>query len=84
MSETVIPTWDLSDRLVKARKAAQVKQSEMAERLGLSRAALSSFENGTLVPRLAYLDVWARVCGVPLDWLRHGDDAGSTAREPLG
>jgi transcriptional regulator with XRE-family HTH domain len=68
-----VPKWDLGDRLVKARKVAGVKQSDMAEYLGLSRAALSGFENGDVVPRLGYLRLWADRCKVPLAWLRYGD-----------
>lgn len=84
-SEAGVPEWDLGDRLVKARKAAGIKQSEMAIFLGLSRAALSGFENGEVVPRLAYLRGWADRCGVALDWLRYGHippEGGQTAWYP--
>jgi transcriptional regulator with XRE-family HTH domain len=72
-STGAVPEWDLTDRLVKARKFAGVEQSEIAEFLGLSRGAISVMETGRVVPRLGYLRLWAQRCDVSLDWLRFGD-----------
>jgi transcriptional regulator with XRE-family HTH domain len=72
MTDAAIPEWGLTDRLAKARSVAGLKQQELAEYLGLSRASLSAYENGSVVPRLGILRLWAMRCGVPLDWLRYG------------
>lgn len=64
-----VPRWNLADRLIKSRDFADVSQADMADYLGLSRAAISDFETGRRVPRLAYLRVWATRCGVSYPWL---------------
>ena len=73
VSEGQIPEWELPDRLVKSRKSAKVSQHQMAEHLGITRQAISRYEKGTTVPKLAILRVWALRCGVPLRWLQYGD-----------
>ena len=65
--------FDLADRLVKARRIADVKQSEIAEELGVRRQTVSAYESGLVIPRVGFLRLWAMRCGVPFEWLRSGD-----------
>jgi transcriptional regulator with XRE-family HTH domain len=69
----VVPEWDLADRLIKARRHAELSRPELAEYLGVSRNSMSSYETGKTMPPLSVMRVWALRCGVPLDWLRYGD-----------
>jgi transcriptional regulator with XRE-family HTH domain len=69
--------WTLSDRLRKGREVAELSRDDLAEYLGLSRQAISNYELGHRVPKLAILRLWAMRTGVPLDWLRFGDQGFS-------
>jgi transcriptional regulator with XRE-family HTH domain len=74
---TTVPQFVLPDRLRKAREVAQLRQADLAEYTGMSRAAIASYEQGTVQPRLGVLRLWAMRTGVPLDWLRYGDQGFS-------
>lgn len=69
MTTATIPKWTLADRLLKARRHANLSQGDLAEYLGLSKRAISSFETGTRSPRIGYLRLWAERCGIELEWL---------------
>lgn len=70
------PQWTLGDRLAKARRHAGLEQGEMAEKLGVSRAAVSAWENDHNKPNRGEWDLlsltarWAELTGVRLEWLR--------------
>lgn len=72
--DPLIPSWDIADRLVKSRKAAGFEQAELAERIGIARSALSSYENGHRTPRRPVLLSWALATRVPVEWLITGRD----------
>ena len=59
-------------RLALVRKRAKLKQHEMAERLGLSKAAISASERGLYVLGLEYLCKLSKEFGVDLHWLITG------------
>ena len=63
----------LREKLIVSRNKAGLSQMELAERLGVSRQAVSRWESGdtTSVDKLKTL---ARIYGVSLDWLL-GDTA---------
>lgn len=84
--EGTVPQWVLKDRLVKARDVAGITAAEMADYLGLSRAAVSDFENGRRTPRRAYLRAWAAYCGVSYIWLTESKSPADawTTRTPVG
>lgn len=66
----------MGDRLRKARDYAHLDQDDLAEELGVSRQAVSKWENGApdKAPiKRAFVQVWALRCGVPFDWLWGGD-----------
>jgi transcriptional regulator with XRE-family HTH domain len=46
----------------------------MADYMGLSNSAIGLYETDARLPKLAVLRVWAVRTGVPLEWLRYGDD----------
>lgn len=75
-----IPTWDIHDRLLKARKAAGMEQDELAQLTGLSRRSIGRYETGQSEPRRSSLILISFATGVSLDWLETGktpaDDNG--------
>ncbi len=71
----------LSDKIYTCRTRAKLSQEELAERLGVSRQAVSRWECGDNVPEPGKLLMLARVFGVTADWLL--DDEQGVA-EPHG
>lgn len=69
--EPVIPQWSLGERLAEARRDAGLDQENMAELLGVSRAAVSLWEQDRTQPRnyMRTMERWAEVTNVPVDWL---------------
>ncbi|MFV0315479.1 MAG: helix-turn-helix domain-containing protein [Microthrixaceae bacterium] len=68
----VIPEFELTDRLRRAREHAEMDQAELAEALGISRTSVGNYENGRRVPTRPYLIAWADVTGVDPHWLETG------------
>ena len=62
-------TFDLADRLRKARELNGWDIGEMAERLGVSRGSVSGWERRRHYPHHKNLRDYAEVTGVPLSWL---------------
>jgi transcriptional regulator with XRE-family HTH domain len=69
METTTDLTWTLGDRLRKARRAAGLSATEMAERLMVNRNSVSNWENDHNRPRPRDLLAWADACGVDVEWL---------------
>ena len=69
-----IPPVTLRHRLWIARDYAGMDQQELAAAIGVSRRTVSNAESGQVTPRAITLNAWAAVCGVPVSWLRNGDD----------
>lgn len=63
------PTFNIADRLRKAREEAGLDQTELAARIAVSRPTVSNYETGFSPPRLIVLRAWAAVCGVEEEWL---------------
>lgn len=61
------------ERLIECRKAAGLSQTELAEKLGLSRQAISKWETGTVIPAAENLSALAKLYNVSLDWLVNGE-----------
>lgn len=70
-----VPTWDLTDRLRKAREHAGYNQTQLAEATGIGRSTIVTYETGRSVPPRHVLITWAFICGVSVDWLI-GDTGG--------
>ena len=72
---------DLTERLARARKARGLSQAEAAERLNVSRQAISRWETGTGMPTLDNLIQMGKLYQVSLDELVYGA-GGLEAQEP--
>jgi len=59
----------LQDKIYYCRKKAGLSQDGLAEKLEVSRQAVSKWENGEAVPETAKLPALAKVFGVSIDWL---------------
>jgi transcriptional regulator with XRE-family HTH domain len=66
---TLVPEWDLADRMRKALRQSPYNAIEMAEYFGVSRQAVSSWLNGKYYPNTATLRLWAQRTGVDFEWL---------------
>ena len=64
----------LREKLIVSRNKAGLSQMELAERLGVSRQAVSRWESGDTTPTMDKLKALAKLYGVSLDWL-FGDTA---------
>ncbi len=59
----------LHEKIYFCRKEAGLSQDALAERLGVSRQAISKWENGEAVPETMKLPILAKQFGVTVDWL---------------
>lgn len=59
----------LGDKIYSCRKKAGMSQEVLAEKVGVSRQAISKWEIGTAVPELANVAALAKIFGVTTDWL---------------
>ena len=87
-----VPEIQVHHLLRIAREFAGLEQSELAERIGISRTSVCSAEKGRTHPRRITLNAWALATGVPVTWIITGegppsDDGGDGVRpkgfEPL-
>lgn len=61
------------EKIVKLRKSKGLSQEELAEKLGVSRQAVSRWELGSTTPDLTNLKQLSEVFGVSADYLIHDD-----------
>ena len=54
------------------RKRARMTQPELAEKLGVSRSAVSMYECGTREPNFAILEALSRIFDVDMNTSDHG------------
>ena len=59
----------LREKLIVLRDRAGLSQMELADRLGVSRQAVSRWESGDTTPSVDKLKTLAKIYGVSLDWL---------------
>lgn len=64
----------LSEKILYCRKKAGLSQEALAERLGVSRQAVSKWETGDAVPEINKLLLLSRAFGVSTDWLLSEDE----------
>ncbi len=64
----------LSEKIVYCRKRAGLSQEALAERLGVSRQAVSKWETGEAMPETGKLAALAAALGVSVDWLLSEDE----------
>ena len=65
----------LSDKIWVCRKKAGLSQEALAEKIGVSRQAISKWETGEAAPEITKLPLLARTFDVTADWLLD-DEAG--------
>ena len=58
---------DFKISLAAARVNAGLTQNELAEKIGVTRASVISWEKGKSVPRKSALYMLADVCGIPIE-----------------
>ena len=73
---------ELAQRLAEARKARGLSQAEAAERLGVSRQAISRWETGAGIPTLDNLMQLGTLYQVSLDGLVYGAGPAETEEVP--
>ena len=65
----------LNEKIWVCRKQAELSQEALAEKIGVSRQAISKWETGEAAPEISKLPLLARTFGVTADWLLD-DEAG--------
>lgn len=70
---TTRPTFELQDRIPRARRQVGLTKEQLAERIGVSARTISNWELGYHRPRRRDLIAIAQVCGVDLAWLTEDD-----------
>lgn len=65
---------NLSDKIHYCRKKEGLSQEALAEKLGVSRQAVSKWETGDAVPEVGKLLLLADAFGVTTDWLLSDDE----------
>ena len=71
----------LSDKIWVCRKKAGLSQEALAEKIGVSRQAISKWETGEAAPEITKLPLLARTFSVTADWLLD-DTAGFDEEAP--
>ena len=74
-------TIEIADRLIKLRKQNGLSQEELADKLGLSRQAVSKWERAEASPDTDNLICLAKLYGISLDELLKTDDDVETIVE---
>ena len=59
-------------RLRVSRDYAGLTQTELADRMGVSRQTIANAETGARQPRKVVVTSWAFACGVDVEWLKTG------------
>ena len=68
---------ELGERIYNLRKMSALSQEEFADRLGVSRQAVSKWETGQSVPDSEKAAAMAKFFGVSLDYLLNGEQAAT-------
>ena len=72
----LVPRFTVAERLMLARTLAGMDQRQLAERVGIARNTISSYEdrNWPRARKVPFLRAIARVCGVDETWLLTGEE----------
>lgn len=70
---------EFHERLYEVRKSAGMTQSDLAEKLDVSRQAVSRWEMGTAKPEFENLIAISNIFGVSIDYLLKGTEAAVSA-----
>lgn len=81
-AQTKVPAVTLGWRLRIAMEFADIKADEMAARLHVHRGTITRWTHDVgSAPRGIYIERWAELTGVPLDWLLGPDTSASPGRD---
>lgn len=83
-TDTVVPEWDLVDRMRKALRVSGLGVQEIADYLDVSRNTVSTWINGRITPSTQTVRLWALRTGVPYEWLRDGTTPRTSPDTPGG
>ncbi len=73
---------EIANRLLQYRKQSKLSQEELAEKIGVSRQAVSKWERAEAYPDTDNLILLAEVYGVTLDELLKGNTSGNSEQQP--
>lgn len=73
---------NLQEKITYCRKKAGLSQEALAEKMDVSRQAVSKWETGDAVPEVGKLKLLASVFGVTADWLLSDDDPPNLNTSP--
>ncbi len=71
----------LSEKILYCRKRCSLSQEALAEKIGVSRQAISKWETGEAAPELSKLALLAKTFGVTADWLISEDNPPESAAQ---
>lgn len=71
----------LSEKILYCRKRCGLSQEALAEKIGVSRQAISKWETGEATPELSKLALLAKTFGVTADWLISDEEPPKTAAQ---
>lgn len=72
---------DLADKIQKLRKEKEMTQAELAEKLLVSRQAISKWENGIVMPDIENIIAISELFSVPVDYLVKNNDSKETSSD---
>lgn len=73
---------EFGERIYNLRKKSGLSQEEFADKLGVSRQAVSKWETGQSVPDSEKAAAIGTFFGVSLDWLINGEERSAVAEAP--
>lgn len=74
--------YEFGERIYNLRKKSGLSQEDFADKLGVSRQAVSKWETGQSVPDSEKASAIAKFFGVSLDWLINGEEINVPAPQP--
>ncbi|MDL9978836.1 helix-turn-helix domain-containing protein [Microbacterium sp. ASV49] len=74
----------LARRMKTSRIWAGLEQAEIAARCGVSRSAVSAWEQGRTEPSMSNMVKWARAVGQSMEWFAEGVEETTTAPAEAG
>lgn len=72
----------LSERIYRLRRKSGLSQEQLAEKIGVSRQAISKWESGTSTPELEKLLALSECFNITLDDLIKGETINQDTKEP--
>ena len=67
---------EMNERLAELRATANLTQNAVAKAVGVSRAAVTQWENGLTKPKGEYIHALAKLYGCTTGYILHGEDSG--------